>query len=170
MPSPPSSLSRLLRWRGARTFLLVAILGGLAWFLFPGRDDPADQAAVAEPAPPIDEPSRPASSAPAAAEPTAARVPGAPPTQVDQATAGGPIADPPGELPVWERPPRTTVQPFPEAARFDEPLPPSKVPAWMIGDAGTAPRAPAPSASDGSSPAAPPDGGGNPPAAVVPAT
>ena len=36
------------------------------------------------------------------------------------------------ELPIWERPPRTTAQPFPEAARFDPPFPPFKLPPEML--------------------------------------
>src|SRR5581483_3756711 len=46
------------------------------------------------------------------------------------------------ELPIWERPPRTTAQPFPEAARFDPPFPPFKLPPEMLrgaADAGAAP-------------------------------
>jgi hypothetical protein len=39
---------------------------------------------------------------------------------------------PPAEVPVWERKPLRTSQPFPEEARIDPPMPPIKIPPEML--------------------------------------
>jgi hypothetical protein len=40
------------------------------------------------------------------------------------------------DLPIWERPPLRTSQPFPEEARInEEPSRPIVIPAWMLGHA-----------------------------------
>ena len=38
----------------------------------------------------------------------------------------------PDDVPEWERKPLRTAQPFPEAARFDPPTPPMKIPPEML--------------------------------------
>ena len=78
---------------------------------------------------------RPGARLPAApdAAPIAGAPVGAPRPAPTPARASPPIVEtPPDELPVWERPPLRTSQPFPEGARLDPPLPPIKIPPEML--------------------------------------
>jgi hypothetical protein len=123
----------------SRTLVLAAILIGLAIILLPRREDPPapaprrDSDPGAAPGPgetaPRDEPAAPRGAP--SREPRA-------PADRSGAAPNEPDRDPAAELPIWERPPRTTAQPFPEAARFDPPMAPIRIPPWMIGVAGDA--------------------------------
>jgi hypothetical protein len=42
------------------------------------------------------------------------------------------------EIPIWARPPRVLTTPYPEGGAYNPPLPPVKLPPWMIGDPGDA--------------------------------
>src|ERR1051325_4694174 len=50
-------------------------------------------------------------------------------TETETGTGGAGSGE---EIPIWARPPRVTVQPFPEGARFDPPMPPVKIPPEML--------------------------------------
>jgi hypothetical protein len=125
----PAALSRLFRWRWSRTLALIGIFVALAFILIPDRSSapverplPSGHPAPVEPV--WREPRGPVSGAHA----------GAPDQPVHGASSAAPADDPPGELPVWERPPRKTSQPFPEGARLEEPRPPIRLPPGMLAE------------------------------------
>jgi len=85
----------------------------------------------------------PAAVAPAAAEPGATAVASAPPSRPaapPPPPTGAPDAGADEEVPIWARPPRVTVTPFPEGGRYDPPQPKYTIPAYMLdppGDGGS---------------------------------
>jgi hypothetical protein len=134
----PNAVSRFMKWPWSRTLILVTALVGLVTFnLIPDREDRPrgrmpDGGASGIPI------SQQPTETPTETPRTLARDPSAispsVPSQTVRDQTNRREANPPAELPIWERPPRTTIQPFPEEARFDPPLPPFKVPPEMIGE------------------------------------
>jgi hypothetical protein len=140
----PDQPPRSKKWPWWRTLILFAVLLGLLILtLLPDRADHREREGAAADAggsslsdqePASEErrrgdPSR--AALPSAGDPTAPSALQGPATRSGEARRDG--ASAPGDLPIWERPPRTTIQPFPPEAAFDPPLPPFKVPPEMIG-------------------------------------
>jgi len=154
---PPALL--IAAWTG---FLAVLVLG-IAVVAVRGRGparespDDGDRAASSPPAdsegraPPAPPPLPPAPPSPSLSPPLPPSSPSSPPSspasaaaETDNGRTGQRGAT--GELPIWERPPLRTSQPFPESARAEAPPPPVKLQPWML-----SPPAPAP-ASEPSAP------------------
>jgi hypothetical protein len=95
-----------------------------------GDRDARSEMAVSASAPAL-APTPPSASAPA--PPFASRVPrDARPPEPQSAETAATAATPDDEVPVWQRRPLRTDQPFPEGARFDPPMPPIKLPPEML--------------------------------------
>jgi hypothetical protein len=125
----------------AATGLAVVLAFGITFVILRvrGRDAGKDERTAAT-APSIAEPAqppRPPVNAPAVAPAREHREPAT-------ATAPPPAETAPAELPVWERKPLRTSQPFPEEARFDPPMAPIKIPPEMLIPLGTPDAAGAP--------------------------
>jgi hypothetical protein len=103
------------------------------------RSEVAATAAAAAPAATAAAP-----AAAATANTVRARVAGDARTADPQPSETTAVATPEDEVPVWQRRPLRTTQPFPEGARFDPPMPPIKIPPEMLIPIPSADAAPAP--------------------------